>query len=280
MVEDIKHIHSYYSPSDLYNKILEGLNKLGTDLSKVTLDDLQPVDEFHIRGDTATKELIELSGFTPDQHILDVGCGIGGSTRRLSHQTGCRVTGIDLSDEYIDTAGRLTHLLNMQERVKFHACSALALPFDDNSFDGVWSLQMNMNVEDKLAWLKETYRVLKPGGHAVFYEVCSNINAPLYFPVPWAQDSSISFLVSPEAFRDVMIAAGFDITVWNDKTDLAQQAFAKVSAPVAEPVLPALGVYMLVGDDISTKAYNLRRNLDEQRVSLIETVAQKPGSAP
>ena len=139
---------------------------------------------------------------------------------------------------------------------------------------------MNMNVEDKLAWLKETYRVLKPGGHAVFYEVCSNINAPLYFPVPWAQDSSISFLVSPEAFRDVMIAAGFDITVWNDKTDLAQQAFAKVSAPVAEPVLPALGVYMLVGDDISTKAYNLRRNLDEQRVSLIETVAQKPGSAP
>ncbi len=280
MVEDIKHIHSYYSPNDLYNKILEGLNKLGTDLSKVTLDDLQPVDEFHIRGDTATKELIELSGFTPDQHILDVGCGIGGSTRRLSHQTGCRVTGIDLSDEYIDTAGRLTHLLNMQERVKFHACSALALPFDDNSFDGVWSLQMNMNVEDKLAWLKETYRVLKPGGHAVFYEVCSNINAPLYFPVPWAQDSSISFLVSPEAFRDVMIAAGFDITVWNDKTDLAQQAFAKVSAPVAEPVLPALGVYMLVGDDISTKAYNLRRNLDEQRVSLIETVAQKPGSAP
>mgnify|MGYP002629452421 CR=1 FL=1 len=280
MVEDIKHIHSYYSPNNLYNKILEGLNKLGTDLSKVTLDDLQPVDEFHIRGDTATKELIELSGFTPDQHILDVGCGIGGSTRRLSHQTGCRVTGIDLSDEYIDTAGRLTHLLNMQERVKFHACSALALPFDDNSFDGVWSLQMNMNVEDKLAWLKETYRVLKPGGHAVFYEVCSNINAPLYFPVPWAQDSSISFLVSPEAFRDVMIAAGFDITVWNDKTDLAQQAFAKVSAPVAEPVLPALGVYMLVGDDISTKAYNLRRNLDEQRVSLIETVAQKPGSAP
>ncbi len=276
MAEDIKHIHSYYSPNDLYNKIIEGLGKLGTDLSKVTLDDLQPVDEFHIRGDTATKELIELAGFTPDQHILDVGCGIGGSTRRLSHETGCRVTGIDLSDEYIDTAGRLTQLLNMQERVKFHACSALELPFDDNSFDGVWSLQMNMNVEDKLSWLKETYRVLKPGGHAVLYEVCSNINAPLYFPVPWAQDSSISFLVSPEAFRDVITSAGFDITVWNDKTDLAQQAFAKVSEPASEPVLPVLGVYMLVGNDIGTKAYNLHRNLDEQRVSLIETVALKP----
>jgi len=77
MSQDIKTIHSYYSPNnELYNKILEGLNTLKIDLTKVTLDDLQPVDEFHIRGDAATKELIELSSFTQDMHILDVGCGI------------------------------------------------------------------------------------------------------------------------------------------------------------------------------------------------------------
>ncbi len=276
MDKDIKHIHGYYSPNGLYDLIIQGLEKLGTDLSKVTLDDLQPVDEFHIRGDTATKELIELSGFTPNMHILDVGCGIGGSTRRLSHETGCRVTGIDLSDEYIDTALRLTQLLNMQERVKFNACSALELPFDDNSFDGVWSLQMNMNVEDKLSWLTEICRVLKPGGRAVLYEVCGNRNAPPYFPVPWAQDNSMSFLVPPDSFRDVITSAGFDVIVWNDKTDLARKAFAQVNEPVGEPNLPILGVYMLVGNDISTKAFNLRRNLDEERVSLIETVAEKP----
>lgn len=276
MSEDIKHIHSYYSPNDLYNKIVEGLVELGKDLSSVTLDDLQPVDEFHIRGDTATRELIELARFTPDMHILDVGCGIGGSTRRLSHETGCRVTGIDLSDEYIDTAERLTQLLNMEERVKFHATSALALPFDDNSFDGVWSLQMNMNIEDKMSWMEETCRVLKPGGRAIIYEVCGNKNSPLHFPVPWAQDSSMSFLVPPDAFRDVIESAGFDIVSWTDKTDLAQQAFANAKEPVGEPNLPVLGVYLLVGNDIQTKAYNLHRNLDEQRVSLIETVAVKP----
>lgn len=272
----MKCIHSYYSPNDLYNRIIEGLNKLGKDLSKVTLDDLQPVDEFHIRGDTATKELIKLAGFTPDMHILDVGCGIGGSTRRLSHQTGCCVTGIDLSEEYIETAERLTQLLSMQERVRFHAASALELPFVVNTFDGVWSLQMNMNVEDKLSWLGEVYRVLKPGGRAVLYEVCGNKNTPLYFPVPWAQDSSMSFLVPPKSFRDVITSAGFDIDVWNDKTDLAQQAFANVAEPMGEPVLPALGVHLLVGNDIKTKAYNLHRNLDEERVSLIEVVAVKP----
>ncbi len=276
MTKDIKHIHNYYSPNDLYNKIIDGLNKLGNDLSKVTLDDLQPVDEFHIRGDTATKELIKLAEFTSEMHILDVGCGIGGSTRRLSHETGCRVTGIDLSNEYIDTAERLTQLLNMHEQVTFKACNALELPFDESSFDGIWSLQMNMNVEDKLAWLKEIYRVLKPAGRAVFYEVCGNKNIPLHFPVPWAQDSSMSFLVPPELFRDVITSAGFDIEVWNDKTDLAQKAFAHVKEPVEESNLPFLGVYLLVGNDIQTKAYNLRRNLDEERVSLIEIVTIKP----
>lgn len=275
MTKDIKHIHGYYSPNDLYNKIIDGLNILGKDLSKVTLDDLQPVDEFHIRGDAATKELIALSGFTPDMHILDVGCGIGGSTRRLSDETGCHVTGIDLSDEYIDVAERLTQLLGMQESVKFQACSALELPYADNSFDGVWSLQMNMNVGDKLSWLKETYRVLKPGGRALFYEVCAGKNTPQHFPVPWAQDSSMSYLVSPEVFRDLIVSAGFEIVVWEDKTDLAQAAFANVPEPVGEPKLPVLGVYMLVGNDIGTKAYNLHRNLDEDRVSLIETAVMK-----
>ena len=272
----MKHIHGYYSPNNLYNKIIQGLNEIGKDLSKLTLDDLQPVDEFHIRGDIATKELIELSGFSPDMHILDVGCGVGGSTRRLSHQSGCSVTGIDLSDEYIDAAERLTQLLDMQDRVKFHAASALELPFDDNTFDGTWSIQMSMNIEDKTGWLKEVYRVLKPGGRAVLYEVCGNKNTPVYFPVPWAQDSSMSFLVPPESFRYVITSAGFEIEVWNDKTDLAQKAFAHATEPIGEPDLPELGVHLLVGSDIRTKAYNLHRNLDDERVSLIETVAVKP----
>jgi len=271
----MEHIHGYYSPNNLYNKIIDGLNELGKDLSEVTIDDLQPVDEFHIRGDVATNELIEISRFTPEMHIIDVGCGVGGSTRRLSYESGCFVTGIDLSDEYIDVAERLTELLNMQDRVRFQACSAMELPFDDNTFDGAWSIQMNMNIEDKLGWLEELYRVLKPGGRAVLYEVIGNKNTPIYFPVPWAQDESMSFLIPPEPFRDIITAAGFDIDVWKDKTDLAQKAFAHMKEPTGEPELPELGVHMLVGNDILTKAYNLHRNLEEERVSLIETVAVK-----
>lgn len=276
MTRDTKSIHSYYSPNDLYNRIIAGLHEAGKDLSSLTLEDLHPVDEFHIRGTVATNELIELSGFTPDMHILDVGCGVGGSTRRLSHHIGCCVTGVDLSDEYIDAAQRLTELFDMRERVRFHAASALDLPFDDNSFDGAWSIQMGMNVEDKQSWLSELYRVVRPGGRVVLYEVCANRNSPVHYPVPWAQDSSISHLVRPDAFRDIITAAGFRVDAWTDKTDLAQQAFAHITKPEGTPVLPPLGVHLLVGNDIRTKAYNLRRNLEEERVSLIEAIAVKP----
>lgn len=89
----------------------------------------------------------------------------------------------------------------------------------------------------------------------------------------------MSFLVPPESFRDIVVSAGFEVAAWNDKTDLAREAFAKAKEPVGEPDLPALGVYMLVGSDIGTKAYNLHRNLDEERVSLIEALAVKPDRA-
>jgi len=272
----MKHIHGYYSPNNLYNAIIKGLDEIGKEISALSLDDLHPVDEFHIRGTTATNELIELSQFTPDMHILDVGCGVGGSTRRLSNEKGCRVTGIDLSDEYIDAAERLTKLLGMQDKVKFQAGSVLDMPFEDNTFDGIWSIQMSMNVEDKKQWLREMYRVLKPTGRVVLYEVCGNKNSPVYFPVPWAQDSSMSFLLAPDIFSNVISSAGFDIEIWNDKTDLAQKAFAHMKEPKGEPELPELGVHLLVGNDILTKAYNLHRNLNEERVSLIEAVLAKP----
>ena len=276
MPDNKNQIHRYYSPNELYNKILAGLDAMGKDLTNLTLEDLHPVDEFHIRGTTATNELIDLCGFTSDMHILDVGCGVGGSTRRLSHYIGCRVTGVDLSDEYIDAAQRLTEHFDMQDSVNFHTASALALPFEDNYFDGVWSIQMGMNVEDKQIWINELYRVTQPEGRVVLYEVCANKNAPVHFPVPWAQDSSISFLETPDEFRKIITAAGFDIEVWYDKTDLARQAFAHMQEPKGQPELPELGVHLLVGNDILTKAYNLSRNLNEERVSLIEAVLVKP----
>ena len=79
----------------------------------------------------------------------------------------------------------------------------------------------------------------------------------------------------PAVFRNIMTSAGFDIRIWSDRRDLAQKPFAGTKEAVGEPNLPIVGVYLLVGEHIQTKAYNLHRNLDEERVSPIETVAVK-----
>lgn len=276
MTKTKQHIRAYYSPEDLLNKIKLALVESGRGLENLTLDDLQPVDEFHIRGQVATMELIKLSGFSADMHILDVGCGIGGSARRLADVVGCRVTGVDLSEHYIATADAISGLVGMEGKVEFQASDALNLPFNDATFDGIWSIQMNMNITDKVDWLREQCRVLKPGGRLVLYEVCGNVNVPPHFPVPWAQDSTMSNLVLPEVFRDHIVTAGFKVEAWHDKTDLAREAFAQVPEPSHDHELPELGVHLLVGRDILHKAYNLRRNLEEKRVSLIEAVVFKP----
>jgi len=249
---------------------------MGKDLSRLDLDDLQPVDEFHIRGSAATYELIELADFSKTMHVLDLGCGIGGSSRRLAFEAECKVTGVDLSEEYIVTANKLTQLLNMQDQLAFYVASALSLPFADQTFDGAWSIQMHMNIEDKRMVEAELFRVLKPGAKLVLYEVCAGEHAPVFFPVPWAQDASMSFLLGADTYRQLVQDCGFVVKSWTDKTDLAIAAFANAVEPDLNQKLPLLGVHMLVGDDILTKAYNLGRSFREGRTRLIEAVVVRP----
>ncbi|NES88686.1 MULTISPECIES: methyltransferase domain-containing protein [Okeania] len=93
--------------------------------------------------------------------VLDVGCGIGGSTRILAKDYGFDVTGITISPKQVQRAQELT-----PEGVdaKFQVDDALALSFPDNSFDVVWSIEAGPHMPDKAKYAEEMMRVLKPGG--------------------------------------------------------------------------------------------------------------------
>ena len=160
----------------------------------VAAEDLAPVDEFHVGGRPATIELVGHLGATTQAELLDIGCGIGGTVRFIASTTGARVTGIDLTPEYIDVAQTLSEWTELDHLVGFEVASALDMPFDDESFDGATQLHVGMNIADKAALFAEIHRVLRPGAPFALYDIMRVSAGDVTFPVPWAADASSSFV--------------------------------------------------------------------------------------
>jgi SAM-dependent methyltransferase len=83
---------------------------------------------------------------------------------------GCRVTGIDLTEEFVAVARELTRRCGLAERVRFEPGDALAMPFADASFDGATLIHVGMNIADKATLFAEARRVLRPGGRFLCLE--------------------------------------------------------------------------------------------------------------
>ncbi len=105
-------------------------------------------------------------------NIIDVGCGIGGSTLYLAEKFGAKATGITLSAVQASRATERATAANLEDQVQFQVANALEMPFADNSFDLVWSLESGEHMPDKTKFLQECYRVLQPGGKLILATWC------------------------------------------------------------------------------------------------------------
>jgi tocopherol O-methyltransferase len=106
------------------------------------------------------------------QNILDVGCGIGGSSLYLADKFGATVTGITLSPVQANRAQERARAAGLGTRTDFQVANAQKMPFPDHSFDLVWSLESGEHMPNKEQFLAECYRVLKPGGKLIFVTWC------------------------------------------------------------------------------------------------------------
>ena len=104
--------------------------------------------------------------------ILDVGCGIGGSTLYLAEKFQGKATGITLSPVQAQRATERAENANLGSQVNFKVANALEMPFADNSFDCVWTLESGEHMPDKVKFLQECYRVLQPGGTLMMATWC------------------------------------------------------------------------------------------------------------
>jgi tocopherol O-methyltransferase len=118
------------------------------------------------------EELLKWANVKSAENILDVGCGIGGSSLYLADKFGANATGITLSPVQAARATERSLAMNLSQKTRFMVANAQEMPFEDNSFDLVWSLESGEHMPDKTKFLQECYRVLKPGGTLIMVTWC------------------------------------------------------------------------------------------------------------
>lgn len=274
MTASAQDVAQHYRQTGLLDRILAALQEAGIDPAHPTIDDLSPVDEFHSRRRLATEELARMLAPAATERVIDIGSGIGGPARYLAQTCGCRVTGVDLTAEFVAVATALTARVGLGELVDFRQGSALDLPFPDASFDCAWSQNVAMNIEDRPRYYAEMARVLRPGGRLAIQDVARGSGGEIDFPVMWADRPEISFLRTPEETRSMLEAAGLRVQAWVDNTDIA---LAETAAARATPgARPVLGIHVVVGPSFREKMRNAQRAMEEGRTRLINAVLTKP----
>ena len=113
------------------------------------------------------KTLAEMANIVATDHVLDAGCGVGGSSLYLARTIGCQVTGISIAEKQIVSARRNAKTHRLTDFTDFQVADYTATPFDTATFDVVWAIESVCHAPNKQHFLREALRVLKPGGRLI-----------------------------------------------------------------------------------------------------------------
>ena len=267
----------HYTRGGLEQRILDALAADGKDIDKLAPSDLSGADEFHLGWRPATVELARDLGLAPGMHVLDVGAGIGGPARYFAEAHGCRVTGIDLTPEFVEVANAITRRCGLDDRVVFRQGSALSLPFADGAFDAATMIHVGMNIPDKAAVFREVRRVLKPGARFGVYDILRVGDGDIPYPMPWAETVDTSFVETPDTYRRLLGHAGFGIEAEHDRRGLAIELGRRMREDAAKHGPPPLGLHVLIGPTAPQRLGNVMRTLEGGVIAPVEFVARAAG---
>ncbi len=252
-------VADFYEKTNLCSRIMTGLQLAG--IEQVTPHDLSAVDEFHIGGTGATRFVSAALAQTASGKILDIGCGIGGPARFIAADTGCHVTGIDLTESFVETGNHLSWLVGLKDQVMLNTGNALALPFAKNEFDAAYMIHVGMNIADKYLLISEAARVIKPGGRFVIYDVMQMQDATLPYPLPWAETEKISAVSSPAIYLNALARSGLVAPPPQNKRDFALEFFDRMMKRTAGNQPPTLGLHLVMGATMSQKIQNVHQQI-------------------
>ena len=267
-------VAAHYTHGQLLERIVSGVEAIGKTPATVTVDELAPVDEFHIGGRQASEDFISQLELSADDHTLDVGCGIGGTSRFVASRFGCRVTGIDLTPEFVAAGQSLCDWVGLSGQVELHQGDATAMPFTDQSFDAAFMLHVGMKIANKAGLFAEVYRLIKPAGVFGVYDVMQTSDEPLSYPVPWSSVPGTSALATRQQYTEALELAGFDVLKIRDRREFAAEFFAETRRRVEQAGgAPPLGVHIAMGESAPVKISNMVENIAAGRISPVEIIA-------
>jgi ubiquinone/menaquinone biosynthesis C-methylase UbiE len=269
-------IAAHYSRGSLLARLNAALDADGVDPAHPTVEALAPYDQFHGRGMEATEELIRLVAAGPNDHLLDIGSGIGGPARVMATRFDCRVTGIDLTEEFCEAARHLTRAVGLEGRVEVCVADALVMPFADASFSGAYSMNVSMNIEDKPAFYREIHRVLRPGAWVVLSEIARGGSGEVLYPTPWAATARTSFLATPGETRRGLEDERFEVVELRSTLQEALASGARSRAMVERGEKPPHRAVPLVHGAVAQQAMaNSARAMADGALVPIVVVARK-----
>ena len=269
-------VATHYTHGALLRAILDGVQKLGKSPDTVSVEDLGPVDEFHIGGRLATQSFLDQLEIAADDHVLDVGCGLGGASRFAVQQYGCRVTGIDLTHEYVTTGEVLCSWVGLANRITLEHGDATATSYSDSAFDKSFMMHVGMNIANKQALALELHRILKPGGRLGIYDIMRVGDGDVSFPVPWATTPEESDVSSPDEYKAALEAAGLRVVAERNRGEFALEFFSRLQAKTGSTGgPPPLGLHILMGDTAQEKIKNMIDNVSQNRIAPVELVAER-----
>lgn len=271
-------IEEHYAVEGMRGRLEAALMNAGYGDGPIPWSDLAIIDQFHIRGLQATKDLIETLNPQPGQTLLDLGSGLGGPARFVAATREVQVSGIDLTGEYVSISAYLSERSGLADRTRFVQGSATETPFENGAFDYAWTQHVAMNIADKDALYREAFRLVKPGGKFAIYDVAQGSEGPVRFPVPWADEQGQSFLITPDELKTRVSAAGFTIESFEDQTALALAWFAEFQAMMQQQAANPnpLNPMAILGANTRDAVMNVPVNIREGRIQVVQLIASKP----